>query len=240
MTKTFFFTLIAVPFALVACSKEQAPSGADPTPKNAPAVSATTNAAPAASAVGSATTPAGNALAADANGALALSWKIANAGYPKVTVSLVAGDQTIPVGTLDATSDSEGDGTISACSMKNTGATSTLWCGGTPHYNYYTAKISGGSLLVTLTDGVDQDPVPEKVTEVLRRPTMATTLKATGPASPALYGECRPGYVQKGPGQPCMHQCLKSATVCKATEKCELTSVVGIDGPHKVSACVPK
>jgi hypothetical protein len=240
MNKIPFLALCALPVVLVACKdKDAAP--AKPADKNSPpAASATTNAAPGASAVGTATTPAGNALVGDASGALALSWKIANADRPWVSVSLVAGDQTIPVGKLEATSDSEGDGTIAACSMKNTGASSALWCGGTPHYNYYTAKIAGGSLVVTLTDGVDQEPGSEKVTEVLKRPTTATTLKATGPASPALYGECRPGYVQKGPGQPCMHQCLKSPTVCKATEKCELTSVVGTDGPHKVSACVPK
>jgi len=36
-----------------------------------------------------------------------------------------------------------------------------------------------------------------------------------------------------------MRQCLKG-TGCKATEKCELTAVEGTDGPHKVSAYVPK
>ena len=223
-------------FVALACSKE--PAKADPTPKNAaPAASAvaTTNAAPAI-----ASASAGVALAADTNGALPLSWKLANAPNAKVSVSLVAGDQTIPIGSLDATTD-DGPATVEACAMKNTGATeSRLACGGTPHYNFYTAKISGGSLVVSLTDGVEQEPGSEKISEVVRKTTNATALKATGPASKALYGECRPGYVQKGPGQPCMHQCLKSATVCKATEKCELTAVVGTDGPHKVSACVPK
>jgi hypothetical protein len=224
-------------FAALACDKE--PSKTDPTPKNAaPAASATTttNAAPASSDV---TAAAGTALAAGANGALPLSWKITNAPNEMVSVSLVAGDQTIALGTLAAASD-DGPGTVDTCSMKNTGTgESRLSCGMTPHYNWYTAKIAGGALVVSLTDGVDQDPGSEKVKEVARRPTTATSLEASGPASKALYGECRPGYVQKGPGQPCMHQCLKG-TGCKATEKCELTAVEGTDGPHRVSACVPK
>lgn len=225
-------------FAAFACNNE--PSKADPTPKNAAPIAsatATTNAAPAVTGV---TAPAGIALAADANGALPLSWKLANAANESVTVSLVVGDQTIPVGSLAAASDDE-PGTVNTCAMKNAGTgESRLSCGATPHYNWYTAKISGGALVVTLTDGVDQDPGSEKVTEVVRKTTNATALKATGPASKALFGECRPGYVQKGPGQPCMHQCLKGPSICKATEKCELTAIVGTDGPHKVSACVPK
>lgn len=225
-------------FAALACNKE--PSKADPTPKNAPPVASaatTTNAAPAGSA---ATTPTGIALSADASGALPIQWKIANAPNENVTVSIVAGDQTIPLGKLAAASD-DGPGTVDTCAMKNTGTgESRLSCGMTPHYNWYTAKISKGELVVTLTDGVDQDPGSEKVSEVVKKTTNATVLKATGPASKALFGECRPGYVQKGPGQPCMHQCLKGPSVCKATEKCELTAIVGTDGPHKVSACVPK
>lgn len=228
---------IVLVLGVFACNKDD--SKADPTPKNAaPNASAatTTNAAPAASI---ATTPAGTALAADPTGALPLSWKIANGPTAKVTVSLVAGDQTFPLGALDATSD-DGPATVESCAMKNSGTgESRLSCGATPHYNWYTAKISGGSLVVSLTDGVDQDPGSEKVTEVLKKPTTATALKATGPASKALYGECRPGFVQKKAGAPCMRQCLKG-TGCKATEKCELTAVEGTDGPHKVSACVPK
>lgn len=229
---------VAFGFLLLACSKDAAKDSA-PTPKNAaPSATGTTNAAPVTPSA--ATAPAGIALSADANGALPLSWKIANAPNESVTVSLVAGDQTIPVGTLAAASD-DAPGNVDTCAMKNSGTgESRLSCGMTPHYNWYTAKITGGSLVVTLTDGIDQDPGSEKVTEIVRKTTNATALKATGPASKALFGECRPGYVQKGPGQPCMHQCLKGPSVCKATEKCELTAIVGTDGPHKVSACVPK
>lgn len=244
MNEHSFFVLRALSiFAVagaVACN-DKPPASDKPAAKDSPpAASVTTNAAPPASAAGSVTAPAGTALAADANGALPVSWKIANAPNEMVTVSLVSGDHTIPLGTLSAASD-DAPGTVDTCAMKDTGTReSRLSCGMTPHYNWYTAKIAGGSLVVSLTDGVDQDPSSEKVTEVARRPTTATSLKATGPASKALFGECRPGYVQKGPGQPCMHQCLKGPAACKASEKCELTAVVGTDGPHKVSACVPK
>lgn len=181
---------------------------------------------------------AGARLAADASGAIALSWKAVNSGSPKVSVSLVAGDQTIPVGDLDATSDDAPSGTVEACSMKNKGQESVFGCGGTPSYNFYTAKIDGGSLVVTRTTGVEGNPGSEKLEEVVRRATSATSLKATGPASPALYGNCRTGHVQRTADSPCLHKCLKG-TECKAAEACKLIDITGSDGPHKVSACVP-
>lgn len=230
---------VACGLLLFACSKDP-PKEASPTPPNsasAAASSGTTSAVPITPPA--ATAPAGSALPADGSGALVVAWKIANAPEEMVTVSLVAGDRTFPLGKLAAASD-EAPGNVETCAMKNTGTNeSRLACGMTPYYNFYTAKISGGSLVVSLTDGVEPDPGSEKVTEVLKKPTTATTLKATGPASKALFGNCRAGFVQKGPDKPCMRQCLKG-TGCKATEKCELTAVEGTDGPHKVSACVPK
>jgi len=232
-------SLLAVGVFVVGCSKD-APKDGDPAPKNAPSAVGSTNAAPVTpSAV---TAPAGTGLTAGPDGALTLSWKITNGASPNVNVSLVVGDQTFPLAALDATSD-DGPSTVEACSMKNTGTgESRLSCGVCPRYNGYTAKRRGGARALTLPDGVDSGPdTPEKpkITGVLRKPTTATTLKATGPASKGLYGECRPGFVQKKAGAPCIRQCLKG-TGCKATEKCELTAVEGTDGPHKVSACVPK
>jgi hypothetical protein len=179
------------------------------------------------------------AIAGDATGTLLLAWKITNAVKPRVSVSIVAGEQSILVGDLDATSDDAPDGTVEACSMRNKGKESTLTCGGTPAYNFYTAKIEGGALVVSLTTGVDNDPPgSEKVKQVLRRPTTATALKATGPASQALYGNCRAGYVQRKADTPCLHKCIKG-TECKGTDACKLIDITGTDGPHKVSACVP-
>jgi len=233
-------SLLACGLLLFACSKDPA-KDAPPTPTNSASAAApagTTSAVPVTPP--STTAPAGSALAADGTGALVLSWKVANAPQEMVIVSLVAGDQTFSLGKLSAASD-EAPGTVETCAMKNTGTNdSRLSCGMTPHYNFYTAKISGGALVVSLTDGVDNDPPgSETVTEVLKKPTTATALKATGPASKALFGNCRAGFVQKGPDKPCMRQCLKG-TGCTATAKCELTAVQGTDGPHKVSACVPK
>jgi len=222
---------------LIACQDKPAAGGGG----SAPSASATASApAPkeATTASASATTASAGSLSADASGALLLSWKAVNAETPRVKVSVVAGDQTIPVGELDATSDDTPSGTIEACSMKNRGKDSVFSCGGTPAYNFYTAKIEGGALVITLTTGVDQDPGSEKIKEVVRRPTAATSLKATGPASQALYGNCRVGYVQRTADSPCLHKCIKG-TECKGTDTCKLIDITGTDGPHKVSACVP-
>jgi len=194
-------------------------------------------AAPAEKAVASATTATG--LAADESGALAMSWKVANAPSENVTVSLVVGGETFDLGKLSAASD-DAPGTIATCGMKNKGASSSeLWCGGTPAYNFLTATLKDGNLVVTRSTGVDGDPGSDKKTELLKKPTAAKTIKATGPATPALYGNCRAGYVQKTETGPCMRQCLKG-NECKPTEKCEMTSVKGLDGDHKVHACVTK
>lgn len=236
--------LLTVALALSACKDkepEKAPEPPKPTASAAPSAP-TASAAPSAAVSSSASAAAaeGEPLPADASGALAGSWKIVPGAYPKMTVSLVVGDKNVPLPALDATSDGPEDGKVAACAMRGSSATvSKLECGGTPHYNYFTAKLAGGALVVTLTDGVDESPGSEKVTVVAKRPTTATTLKLTGPASPALHGNCRAGFVQKTLESPCLHQCLKG-TGCKPTEKCELTAVTGTDGPHKVSACVPK
>lgn len=175
---------------------------------------------------------------ADVAGVLTIAWKVANAANEGVTVSLVAGDKTLPVGPLNAAAD-DAPGTIATCAMKNKGATtSELTCGGTPAYNFYTASIKGGALVVTLTTGVDGEPASEKVKEVARHPTGATSLKATGPASKALYGNCRAGQVQRTAESPCLHQCLKG-NECKGTDTCQMIAVTGTDGPHRVHACVP-
>lgn len=207
-----------------------APSGAASAaaPKSAPPPSASTSAAAAA-----------DALAPDASGVLTLAWKVTPSAYPKVGVSVTAGDQTIALPQLDATSDGPEDGKVAACAMRRSTATSSeLACGGTPHYNYFTAKLAEGALVISLTDGVDESPGSEKVTVVTRRPTTATTLKMTGPASPALYGNCRPGSVQRTADGPCLRQCLKG-NECKGKDKCEMVKVTGLDGEHKVHACVP-
>jgi len=226
---------------VAACSKSEEASKADTTPKNAGSAAATISSAGAAASAAPATSAGATALAADANGALPLAWKLANMPNERVAVSIVVGEQTIPLGSLDAMSD-DAPGTVATCSMKNAGTTSSkLECGATPHFNFYTAKISGGALVVTLTDGVDVGPSPDStqgVSEVLRRATTATTLKATGPAPAGLYGNCRPGWVQKGADQPCMRQCLKG-TECKGQDTCQMVTVKGTDGDHKVHACVP-
>lgn len=236
--------LLAV-LALASCKDKEPEKSPEPAKPSAsavtsapPSASVAPNAAPSGSAASAA--PEGEPLPADPSGALAGAWKIVPGAYPKMTVSLVVGDKTVALPALDATSDGPEDGKVAACAMKGSSATvSKLECGGTPHYNYFTAKLAGGALVVTLTDGVDESPGSEKVTIVAKRPTSATALKLTGPASPALYGNCRAGFVQKTLDGPCLHQCLKG-TGCKPTEKCELTAVTGTDGPHKVSACVPK
>ena len=124
--------------------------------------------------------------------------------------------------------------------MRNSTATSSsLWCGDTPAFNYVTAKLSGGSLVFTVTKGVSTGSAEDTqdVKEVARRPTIATALRATGPASAGLSGNCRPGYVQRTAEGTCMRQCLKG-TECTGKTKCEFIAVKGTDGDHKVHACV--
>ncbi len=188
---------------------------------------------------GAAPAAASGALAASASGELALSWKVVGAGTDKVTVSLAFADQTIPLGTLQAASD-DGPGGVGTCAMKNHGTSSSeLSCGYTPYYNSYVATLSGGALVVTMKDGVDEDPPkPLKTTEITRKPTTATSLRATGPAPKGLWGNCRPGFVQRTSDGPCLHQCLKG-TECKGKDVCTLIPVKGLDGDHKVHACVP-
>ncbi len=226
--KLSLFTVLAVSaVALAGCQSK--PEKANDAP-NASPVAVTSAAVPTATA-----TPV--SLSGDGTGALTLAWKVAPASATDVAASLVVGDQTMSLGRLDAQADDSPAGP-SNCAMKNLSPTSTrLSCGGTPAYNFYTATLNGGSLVVTLTKGVDGDPGSEKTTEILRKPTTATSLHATGPASPALYGNCRPGFVQKTADGPCMRQCPKGSE-CKASETCEMTAVQGLDGPHKVHACV--
>lgn len=229
--------LVALLAPLAACkdaAKETPTSSASPSASAAPAQpSVTASAQPSATPAAS-----GSALAADANGALTLAWKGANAGGEKVTVSVVAANETIPLGTLDGTSDDPQSG-LASCAMRSPSpTTSTFGCGGTPAYNFYTATLKGGELVISLSTGVDGEPSSEKVKEVARRTTAATSLRPSGPASPALYGNCRPGSVQTSPTAPCMRQCLKG-TECKGTDKCTFVTVKGTDGDHRVHACVP-
>lgn len=208
---------------------EPVPDASAPPPASVPA--------PAPSAVPPATSA--SSLAAE-NGVLTLAWRATNAANAHVAVSVVTAGQTIALGELDATADSEPSGTVESCAMQKGVATSSEFvCGGTPAYNFFTAKLAGGALVITRTTGVDGDPSSEKVVEVARRPTSATTLKSTGPASKGLWGNCRPGYVQRKEDSPCLRQCLKG-NECKATDKCELIAVKGTDGDHKVHACVSK
>jgi hypothetical protein len=179
-------------------------------------------------------------LAGDASGVLALAWKVASVGQPLVAVSVVVGDQTLALGSLDATADDASSGTVQACNMTSLSPTSTrLSCGGTPAYNFYTAELKGGALVVRLTKGIEGEPASEKTTEAARRVTGATSLRATGPAPRLLSGNCRRGYVQRTPEGICMKQCLKGPADCKGKDTCTMISVTGGDGPHKVSACVP-
>jgi hypothetical protein len=213
---------------LAACN-----NGRKPEPQGAP--SATPDPKPIATAPAA---PASENLAGDASGVLSLTWKAVDAAKENVAVSIVAGDETISVGQLSAATD-DAPGTVATCGMRNKGATASMFsCGGTPNYNFYTAKLTGGALVVTLTTGIAQEPSSEKVKEVLRRSTNATSLKATGPASPALYGNCPVGWVQKAADAVCMRQCLKG-TECKGKDTCQLVDVMGSDGDHRVRACVP-
>lgn len=236
MNRTLAFVALV---SLAACKDppktETTSAAASATPKaaDAGAVEGAPSATPALAAPSD-----GGANLADVDGVLTVAWKVANAASENVTVSLVAGEKTLPVGPLNAASD-DAPGTVATCAMKNKGATtSELSCGGTPAYNFYTASIKGGALVVTLTTGVDGDPASEKVKEVARHPTAATSLKATGPASKALYGNCRAGQVQRTADSPCLHQCLKG-TECKGKDTCQMIAVTGTDGPHRVHACVP-
>ncbi|HRH00743.1 MAG TPA: hypothetical protein PLR99_31090, partial [Polyangiaceae bacterium] len=168
---------------------------------------------------------------------LALTWKLSAGEGERVMVALVAGGETLALGTLFGASD-DPPGGVGSCAMKRTSSLrSTLECGGVPAYNFYTAALQEGALVVTLTTGVDMDPGSERVKVVARRPTTATAIKASGPASRGLSGNCRPGHVQRTLESPCLRQCLKG-TECKAGEKCVFVSVKGLDGDHRVHACV--
>lgn len=192
---------------------------------------------PSATASASAAPPASGALAADTTGTLPLTWKLSGVANENVAVSLVAGGETLALGTLFGASD-DPPGGVGSCAMKRTSSLrSTLECGGVPAYNFYTAALQEGALVVTLTTGVDMDPGSERVKVVARRPTTATAIKASGPASRGLSGNCRPGHVQRTLESPCLRQCLKG-TECKAGEKCVFVSVKGLDGDHRVHACV--
>ncbi len=174
----------------------------------------------------------------DASGVLSLSWKATNAPDERVNVSVVAGDVTIALGPLAAASD-DAAGTVATCAMHGNAPTfSKFECGGTPHYNFYTASLTGNALVISLVDGVYDEKKTETVKEVARRPTSATSLRVTGPASPGLYGNCRVGSVQKTADGQCMRQCLKG-TECKNGDTCTFVTVKGSDGDHKVHACVP-
>lgn len=234
--------------SLAACKDKTEPASGAATSSSAPsAKSAPSASSGAASSASSPVSPEGGAaggtaseaLAADANGVLNLTWKVAPGDAAKVGVSVVVGDQTIALAALEASSDGPGDGTVAACGMRGGGPTeSMLTCGMTPHFNFYTAKLEGGALVIRRTEGDDEAPNADKVTIAARRPTTATSLKATGPASPGLYGNCRPGFVQRTADSACMRQCLKG-NECKATDKCTMVAITGLDGPHKVHACVP-
>jgi hypothetical protein len=192
---------------------------------------------PSATASASAAPPAAGALVGDANGTLPLTWRLSGVANESVAVSLVAGGETLALGTLFGASD-DPPGGVGSCAMKRTSSLrSTLECGGVPAYNFYTAALQEGALVVTLTTGVDMDPGSERVKVVLRRPTTATAIKASGPASRGLSGNCRPGYVQRTLESPCMRQCLKG-NECKGAERCVFVSVKGLDGDHRVHACV--
>lgn len=217
--------------ALTAC-KDQ--------PKETPTsnASASTASASTPSSASAAPVASSSALVGDATGALLLAWKGANVPGEKVSVNVVAGGETIQLGSLSGASD-DGQSGLASCAMRAPSPTSsTFGCGATPAYNFYTATLKGGNLVITLTTGVDGESSSEKETEVARRPTTATSLRPSGPASPALYGNCRPGSVQTSPTARCMRQCLKG-TECTGTDKCTFVTVKGTDGDHRVHACVP-
>lgn len=213
-------------------SGAQPPSGSDAAPASAAASTSVGDA-------GSANAASELSLA-DGSSELTVAWKVEQRAYPTVAASVTVGDKVIALGELNATSDSpEEDGKVAACGMRGaTAKSSELCCGGTPLVNCYGAKLAGGELVISRTDGVDGEPAQEKITVVTRRPTRATSLRSSGPASPLLYGNCHRGFVQRTPEGACMRQCLKG-TECKASEKCEMIKVQGGDGPHKVHACVP-
>lgn len=226
---------------LAACKDTSKPDA--PAPGTASASAAVS--APAAASVpppsSAPVTATSGALPDDGHGVLTLAWKVANAPNERVSVSAVVGDQTIAVGLLSAAAD-DGPGTVATCAMREASSTaSSLWCGATPAYNYFTAKLVNGALVFTKSSGIDDPsggPAKPDVVEVSRQPTAATTLRSTGPASPALFGNCRPGYVQKTADGVCMRQCLKG-NECKGKDTCSFVTVKGTDGDHKVHACVP-
>ena len=207
-----------------------APVDAAATPPSAAPSAPAADAAPEASA-------GDGALAGDASGVLALTWKLSAGEGERVMVALAAGGETLALGGLDGASD-DGPGGVGSCAMKRSSAAqSTLECGAVPAYNFYTAALQKGELVVTLSTGVDMEPGSDRVKVVLRRPTTATALKASGPASKGLSGNCRPGYVQRTLESPCLRQCLKG-TECRGADKCVFVNVKGLDGDHRVHACV--
>ncbi len=226
----------------VACKdtakNEPSPQSGEPATKAAGSAPVAT--APSAVPAVSAAPAASTTLTADATGALTLAWKVASAPNDHVTVSAVVGDRTFALGELNASSD-DGPGGVKTCAMRDTSTTgSSVWCGNTPELSAFTAKLSGGALVFERLSGAELGPdeVKKTVTEVTRSTTAATTVKSTGPASPALYGNCRPGHVQRSEQGICMRQCLKG-NECTGSDKCEMIKVKGTDGDHKVHACVP-
>ena len=179
---------------------------------------------------------------------LVLRWQVAKTGpanLAKVAVTLRAGAATIPVGELDATNDDPSSGTPKACSLKKTSSTaSSFTCGGVPAYNFFTATLKDGTLIVTRTTGVDGEKGSEKNTEVKRVPVTETALRTLAfkpAAAKASRPKCPKGQIASDATGDwrCTQMCTSDAE-CKAGFFCDLqrdTTPDGRMGAVLESAC---
>jgi len=121
-----------------------------------------------------------------------LEWRVLPSSNARVVVTLQVDGVPYALGPLDATTDDVAtSGTPAACSVRRddpSRPTSTLTCGGTPAFNFLTADLKDGAIVVTKTTGVQEGATPTEVKKVeLRRvPSPAATLAvrpfASGPA----------------------------------------------------------
>lgn len=231
----FLFVASAV-LGVVACGKKPVEGTTD--------AATSSSAAPADAAIADASMMADASIvdaAVDAGGhhILVLRWQVAKTGAAndaKFAVTLRAGSQTIPVGDLDATEDDATSGTPKACSLKKTSSTeSSFKCGGVPAYNFLTASLKDGELIITRTTGVDGEKNSEKTKEVKRVPVTEGALRTLAYKPPvsarAAKPKCPTGQIaSEATGEwRCTQLCTSDAD-CKAGFFCDVQRAITPDG----------
>jgi hypothetical protein len=176
--------------------------------------------------------------AASASKPIRLVWKARKHGEStKLRITLVADEQPVDLGEMDATSDEASSGTPAACSIaakESTKTSSRFGCGGTPAYHFYTASLRGGALVVTLTEGVEGERGSEKVKEIKRIPTTAAALEVRPfrPAKPAPARDSSAPTCPKGSFAAeggCVKECASDAD-CASPQVCEDIHYIEADG----------